>query len=78
MADGKYGKKTASQVAKFQASRGLKSDGICGQQTWKAIDEAIEPSPAPAKLFTVHIPLLTEEQCEELRKIYPDLWVTEK
>jgi peptidoglycan hydrolase-like protein with peptidoglycan-binding domain len=78
MADGKYGKKTASQVAKFQASRGLKSDGICGQQTWKALDEAIEPSPAPAKLYTVHIPHQTEEQCEELRKIIPDLWTTEE
>ena len=77
-ADGKYGKKTASQVAKFQASRGLKSDGICGQQTWKALDEAIEPSPAPAKLYTVHIPHQTEEQCEELRKIIPDLWTTEE
>lgn len=35
--DGKIGKKTLNAVREFQASRGLKADGIVGEKTWAAL-----------------------------------------
>lgn len=35
--DGKYGKKTAKAVKKFQKKHGIKADGIVGKATWKAM-----------------------------------------
>ena len=66
--DGVYGKATMSAVASFQTSKGLKPDGICGPATWAAIDEAVGPKPGlePAKLYSVLIPHLTEEQANAL------------
>jgi len=37
---GTYGEATHQAIASFQASRGLRSDGICGDQTWAAVVEA--------------------------------------
>lgn len=68
-ADGKYGKLTATRVAEFQKSVGLKADGICGPLTWDALDKAVGPQP---NLYTVIIPHLTLEQADALIKTYPD------
>lgn len=35
--DGIYGSKTKKAVAAYQASKGLKNDGVCGQKTWAAL-----------------------------------------
>ena len=35
--NGYYGKATKNAVIKFQKSRGLEADGICGDATWKAL-----------------------------------------
>lgn len=35
--DGVYGTRTKNAVAAFQASAGLKADGICGPKTWHAL-----------------------------------------
>ena len=37
-ADGKYGDKTVAAVKAFQRDSGLTVDGICGKNTWSAID----------------------------------------
>ena len=37
-ADGKYGNKTVAAVKQFQKDMGLVADGICGKNTWAAID----------------------------------------
>src|SRR3954447_2347330 len=39
-ATGDYGAGTEAAVRTFQASRGLRTDGICGPQTWNALVEA--------------------------------------
>lgn len=39
-ADGDYGKKTAEAVRKFQQDRGLNDDGVYGEETRKALEEA--------------------------------------
>ena len=40
-ADGCYGPATASAVKRFQTSQGLTADGVCGSQTWNAIENAL-------------------------------------
>ena len=75
---GKFGKKTETAVKEFQGEhtgpdgKALKVDGIVGQNTWWALDNAVQPQPTPYTLYTVIIPHLTEEQAEELQKQYPD------
>ena len=81
--DGKYGKATANAVKEFQKThtdengKPLGVDGICGNATWWALDHAVEPQPI-SKLYTVHIPHQNEEQCKNLKVLYPDSWATEE
>lgn len=42
--DGKFGPKTENAVRMFQASNGLPADGICGADTWAALDSENKPS----------------------------------
>ncbi len=78
-ADGKYGNTTIREVKKFQKAMGLSADGICGPKTWEALDAAVGPSPTPVtKLFTVHIPHLTEYQADGLIATYAGSWKTEE
>ena len=37
---GTFGRRTEQSVRRFQRQRGLRSDGICGRQTWSAVVEA--------------------------------------
>ena len=75
----KYGNTTIREVKKFQKAMGLSADGICGPKTWEALDEAVGPSPTPVtKLFTVHIPHLTEYQADGLIATYAGSWKTEE
>ncbi len=39
-ADGRYGRATRAAVEAFQHRRGLRVDGVCGQQTWDTLVEA--------------------------------------
>lgn len=46
--DGDFGPKTERGVKLFQASQGLREDGICGPLTWQALEKAVQPpKPAP-------------------------------
>ena len=51
IADGIYGERTKKAVAAFQASAGLKSDGICGEQTWLRLitGSATSDNPTPGE-----------------------------
>lgn len=40
-ADGVYGRYTANVVSEFQRRAGLYVDGVCGKQTWAAIDRLV-------------------------------------
>ena len=76
-ADGKFGAKTETAVKQFQKSKGLTADGVVGQMTWAALDEAVDPQPT-TKLFTVTIPHQKEEQCKILLVLYPGSTCTEE
>lgn len=45
LVDGDFGSKTFSAVTKFQKKSLLKSDGIVGNNTWEALDQAVNPNP---------------------------------
>ena len=50
--DAIYGSRTKAAVATYQDAKKLKSDGICGPQTWNALivgDAKPEPAPTPGK-----------------------------
>lgn len=42
--DGRFGTKTRSGCKKFQQSVGLKDDGVCGKNTWAAVEKVIDQS----------------------------------
>jgi peptidoglycan hydrolase-like protein with peptidoglycan-binding domain len=45
--DGDFGPTTYDNVIRYQRSRGLDSDGICGPQTWQALYDHKLPVPPP-------------------------------
>jgi peptidoglycan hydrolase-like protein with peptidoglycan-binding domain len=46
-ADGKFGANTESAVKKFQKSKNLSADGVCGNRTWAALVTDVDPEPMP-------------------------------
>ena len=64
-ADGDFGKDTEKAVKAFQRDHGLEVDGVVGKQTWAALDKSV-----PAKLYTVTIPHLTEDQAKAVQAQY--------
>ena len=59
-ADGKFGKKTEDAVKAFQRDNGLTADGICGKNTWSALQEG------KATLYTVTIQHISKSVAEEI------------
>lgn len=43
--DSKFGPETETALKKYQARHGLKTDGICGPLTWKAIEQELGYNP---------------------------------
>jgi len=55
--DGDFGPTTYDNVVRYQRSRGLEADGICGQQTWGALYDhklPVPPPPPPPGALTPH------------------------
>ena len=72
--DGDFGSATEKAVKEFQRDHGLTQDGICGEKTWTALEEAVkslEQKPAEDR-YTVTIPNLTKAQAEELCKAWKE------
>lgn len=59
-ADGKYGTKTENAVKAFQRDNGLTADGVCGKNTWSAIDSG------KTTLYTVTIQHVSKSVAENI------------
>lgn len=59
-ADGKYGAKTENAVKAFQRDNGLTADGICGKNTWSALDSG------KTTLYTVTIQHVSKSVAENI------------
>lgn len=59
-ADGKYGTKTENAVKAFQKDNGLTADGICGKNTWTALDSG------KTILYTVTIQHVSKSVAENI------------
>lgn len=59
-ADGKYGAKTENAVKAFQKDNGLTADGICGKNTWSALDSG------KTTLYTVTIQHVSKSVAENI------------
>lgn len=64
--DGIFGPKTLQAVKDFQASRGLKVDGLAGPDTMKALEQLEKTT-----VYTVTISGLHKDEAELLKKAYP-------
>lgn len=72
-ADGKFGNATYAALVAFQRDHGLEPDGVCGKNTWAALEGA-----EPVKLYTVTVPHMTLKQAEGIRATYPEATITEE
>jgi hypothetical protein len=61
--DGLFGRGTEDLVRSFQRSRGLRSDGVVGPDTWQALLDGETPAPADhfATTFPLDHPVLLED-----------------
>lgn len=48
-ADGDFGGETDTALREFQRDKGLKADGVCGEQTWKALNAEVKAAEAKAE-----------------------------
>ncbi len=64
--DPSYGERTAKSVREFQAKRGLRADGICGPQTWAALEECAYR--LGDRLLTCRVPLQRGDDVAELQQ----------
>lgn len=70
--DGVYGRGTEAAVKDFQRDNGLAEDGICGKNTWAALEELA------GSLYTVTVPHMTRYQAEGLIAKYTGAYMTEE
>ena len=68
--DGDYGRATEAAVKAFQTDAGLKADGICGPDTWRALlgEDNGEDKP---KTYTVRITGVSEAEKTRLLEEFP-------
>ncbi len=63
-ADGKFGAKTETAVRAFQKDAGLSVDGVCGRNTWAALEEG------KTTLYTVTVQHLSRSVAEAIVNTY--------
>ena len=63
-ADGKFGAKTEAAVKAFQKDNGLTADGICGRNTWAALEEG------KTTLYTVTVQHVSRSVADSIVKTY--------
>ncbi len=68
-ADGIFGKETQAAVIAFQTARGMKADGVIGQETWEALNE--DPPGEGSANYQVIIANLTQAQANKIKEQYP-------
>jgi len=85
--DGDFGPQTKDAVIKYQRSRGLEADGICGPQTWGALYDhklPVPPPPPPPGALLPHdqaviMRMATESRIADYswrdRGVGPDGWI---
>lgn len=65
-ADGKFGNETLDALTAFQKDHGLKADGVCGKDTWDALQNT-----EPTEYYKVTVPHLTLVQADALLAQWP-------
>lgn len=66
-APGRYGTGTEAAVRAFQTQRGLRCDGVCGDETWSSLVEAGHR--LGSRLLYHRVPLLRGDDVAELQRI---------
>jgi N-acetylmuramoyl-L-alanine amidase len=64
--DGSFGEETLAAVREFQARRGVRIDGICGDETWGALIESSYE--LGDRLLYMHAPMLRGDDVSELQR----------
>lgn len=67
-ADGKYGEKTKTGVMSYQKSKGLETDGVVGNNTWKSLLNIEED----LKMVTPEVNKKTSSSSKSTKSIYSD------
>jgi hypothetical protein len=85
--DGEFGPMTETNMVRYQRTRGLEADGICGQQTWQALYDhklPVPPPPPPPGALTPHdqaviMKMATDSRIADYswedRGVGPDGWI---
>lgn len=70
--DGDFGQATEKAVKQFQRDHGLTVDGVVGQKTWAALEQAVSDPAPKITYYTVTIPHQTESEADALIAKYPN------
>ena len=70
--DGDFGQATEKAVKAFQKAAGLVQDGVVGQKTWTALEQAVSDPAPQVTYYTVTIPHLTESDADAVIAKYPN------
>ena len=70
--DGDFGQATEKAVKAFQKDHGLTQDGVVGQKTWTALEQAVSDPAPQVTYYTVTIPHQTGSEADAIIAKYPN------